>query len=70
LIRLGYEYELIYRLGTQNSNAGSLSRLPLPDVPTSTPIPDDIINLMEHINASPVDAPKLKLWTDRDPVLS
>ncbi len=25
---------------------------------------------MEHINASPVDAPKLKLWTDRDPVLS
>ncbi len=25
---------------------------------------------MEHINASTVDAPKLELWTDRDPVLS
>ena len=67
---LAYEYEINYRPGNQNGNADSLSRLPLPDVPTTTPIPGDIINLMEHINASPVDASKLKLWTDRDPVLS
>ena len=31
---LAYEYELIYRPGSQNGNADSLSRLPLPDVPT------------------------------------
>ena len=67
---LAYEYELIYRPGNQNGNADSLSRLPLCDVPTTTPIPGNIINLMEHINASPVDASKLKLWTDLDPVLS
>ncbi len=30
---LACEYELIYRPGTQNSNADYLSRLPLPDVP-------------------------------------
>ncbi|CAB4022898.1 Hypothetical predicted protein [Paramuricea clavata] len=70
LTLLAYEYELIYRPGNQNGNADSLSRLPLPDVPASTSVPGDIINLMEHINGSPVDATKLKLWTDRDPVLS
>jgi hypothetical protein len=70
LTLLAYEYELIYRPGNQNGNADSLSRLPLPDVPASTPVPGDIINLMEHINGSPVDATKLKSWTDRDPVLS
>lgn len=70
LTLLAYEYELIYRPGNQNANAHSFSRLPLPDVPTLTPVPGDIMNLMEHINASPVNAQKLKLWTDRDPVLS
>ena len=70
LTLLSYEYEFIYRPGNQNANADSLSRLPLPDVPTSTPVPGDIINLMEHISTSPIDAQKLKLWTDLDPVLS
>ena len=70
LTLLTYEYEFIYRPGNHNANADSLSRLRLPDAPTSTPVPDDIINLMEHVNTSPVDAQKLKLWTDRDPVLS
>ena len=30
----------------------------------------DIVHLLEAINASPVDAAKVKLWTARDPVLS
>jgi hypothetical protein len=55
---LAYEYDLTYRPGSQNSNADSLSRLPLPDVPSSTPIPGDIINLLEYINASPVAHPR------------
>jgi hypothetical protein len=70
LTLLACEYELIYRPGNQNGNADSLSRLPVSDVSASTPVPGDIINLMEHINGSPVDATKLKSWTDRDPVLS
>ena len=69
LTLLTYEYELIYRPGRENGNADTLSRLPLPDVPQSTPVPGDIINLMENINASPVDALKVKQWTARDPVL-
>ena len=67
---LAYEYELIYRPGEQNGNADALSRLPLPVVPETTPIPGDILHLLETINASPVDATEVKLWTTRDPVLS
>ena len=70
LTLLAYEYELIYRPGEQNGNADTLSRLPLPVVPETTPIPGDIVHLLETINTSPVDATKVKLWTSRDPVLS
>ena len=70
LTLLGYEYNLFYRPGEQNANADALSRLPLPDLPETTPVPGDIVHLLETINASPVDAAKVKLWTTRDPVLS
>ena len=70
LTLLAYEYELIYRPGEQNGNADALSRLPLPVVPETTPIPGDIVHLLETINTSSVDATKVKFWTTRDPVLS
>ena len=70
LTLLAYEYELLYRTGNENGNADGLSRLPVLDVPGSTPVPGDIVYLLETINTSPVDATKIKLWTTRDPVLS
>ncbi|XP_015749841.1 PREDICTED: uncharacterized protein K02A2.6-like [Acropora digitifera] len=70
LTLLGYEYNLLYRQGEQNANADALSPLPLPDLAETTPVPGDIVHLLETINASPVDAAKVKLWTTRDPVLS
>ena len=66
---LAYEYELLYRPGNENGNADGLSRLPVLDVPGSTPAPGDIVHLLETVNTSPVDATKMKLWTARDPVL-
>ena len=70
LTLLAYEYELIYRPGEPNGNADALSRLPRPVVPETTPIPGDIVHLLETVNTSHVDATKVKLWTTRDPVLS
>ena len=70
LTLIAFEYELIYRPGEQNGNAYDLSRLPLPVVPETTPIPGDIIHLLKTINTSPVDATNVKLWTSRDPLLS
>ena len=65
-----YEYDLIYRPGKENGNADALSRLPLKIEPKSTPIPQEVVNLVDHLNQSPVDALKIKQWTLRDPVLS
>ena len=70
LTLLAYEYELLYRPGNENSNADGLSRLPILDVLGSTPVPGDIVHLLETINTNPVDATKIKLWTACDPVLS
>ena len=70
LTLLGYEYELVYRPGSHNGNADSLSRLPLPDTPKTRPVPGNVINLLKHINNTPPDATKMKLWSERDPVLS
>ena len=39
LTLLAYEYELLYRPGNENGNADGLSRLPVLDVPGSTPVP-------------------------------
>ena len=54
LALLAYEYELLYRPGNENGNADGLSRLPVLDVPGSTPVPGDIVHLLETINTSPV----------------
>ena len=70
LTLLAYEYELLYCPGNENGNADGLSRLPVLDVPVSTPVPGDIVYLLETINTSPVDATTIKLWTARDPELS
>ena len=53
LTLLAYEYELIYRPGDQNANADALSRLPLPVVPETTPIPGDIVHLLEDHQYKP-----------------
>ena len=65
-----YEYELLYIPRKENSNADALSRLPLPETPETTPVPGDIIYLMENLAITPVDATKVKQWTARDPVMS
>ena len=44
---LAYEYELLYRPGNENGNADGLSRLPVVDVPGSTPVPGDIVHLLD-----------------------
>ena len=52
LTLLEYEYDLLYRPGEQNANADALSRLPLPVLPEATPVPGDIVHLLETTNAS------------------
>uniref|UniRef100_A0A8C2FFT4 Gypsy retrotransposon integrase-like protein 1 n=2 Tax=Cyprinus carpio TaxID=7962 RepID=A0A8C2FFT4_CYPCA len=65
-----YQYRIVYRAGKENANADALSRLPLPDIPASTPLPPETVFLLEKLSDSPVSAKQIKTWTERDKVLS
>ena len=50
-----YEYSIVHKAGKAHVNADALSRLPLPDKPSSTPEPGDNVFVMHfslRINSS------------------
>ncbi len=67
-----YDYVIQYRPGSKMCNADALSRLPLPDGPSDTEIPSlgDVNFVMNHITDTLVTATQIKMWTEKDPVLS
>ena len=69
----GYNYRLFYKRGKENLNDDALSRPPLTETVTKTPLPMEIINMTEKIDKSHVSA-RLGIyynrWTKRDPVLA
>jgi len=65
-----YNYRIEYKPGKDLSNADGLSRLPLPEVPTDTPLPGDTVLLLECIQTSPIRIAQLRRWTSRDPLLA
>lgn len=70
LILAAYEYSIGHKEGKARANADALSRLPLPDTPSSTPEPGENVFVMEVLESTPVDAGKIKAKTRRDPVLA
>ena len=65
-----YNFRIQYKPGNENSNADVLSRLPLPESPSSVPIPGETIFLMDTLQASPVDATQICNCTSKDPILA
>ena len=63
-----YQYTIEYRPGSKIADA--LSRLPLPTHPSTIPQPQELINLMEIVDQSPLTSNQIKQWTARDPILS
>ena len=53
LLMQRYDYELINRSGKSIANADALSRLPLP-------VPERVLNLLQHLEESPVKATLIK----------
>ena len=53
-------------------NADALSRLPLPEQPSDSQIPSlgDVSFIMNHLSETLVTASQIKVWTDKDPILS
>ena len=65
-----YNYEIQYRPGAQQAHADACSRLPLPDSPSSVPMPGDTLFLIDYLNSTPITAGQIGLWTQRDPLLA
>jgi len=53
-----------------HGNADGLSRLPLPEMPESVPVPGETILPMEHLEGTTEHSGHIKEWTKRDPILS
>ena len=65
-----YEYTIKYKSGPANSNADTLSRLPLPVTFSEVPVPSELVLLMEHMSSGPLTAAEVKTMTQWDRVLS
>ena len=64
-----YDYRLQYKDGNQNQNSDAMNRLPLKTKDQLSPIPGDVVLLMDHLSTnSVVTAYIIKIWTLRDPV--
>ena len=61
-----YDYIIQYKPGKDHSNADTLSRLPLPEIPTDVPLPGETIVLLDMLNSLPVTAEQIRQWTDKD----
>ena len=66
-----YQYKIVYKRGSEISNADGLSRLPLPASSSQTiPVPSEHVLLLEHLSSGPVTATQIKTMACQDKVLS
>ena len=47
-----------------------MSCLPLPNQPASTPVPSELVLLIDSFNEAPITSDQIAVWTKKDPVLS
>ena len=66
----GYKYRMEYVPGTKQGHCDGLSRLPMSAGCAQVPVPAETIHLLQFVDASPVTAESIRLFTARDPVLS
>ena len=67
---LCYEYSVQYKPGKELANADGLSCLPLLDVCQEDATPMELINLIEHLNFTPISVSEIIKWTNREKTLS
>ena len=65
-----YEYSIACRGTMQHANADAMSRLPLLDMPTQTPVPGELVLLVDKLEDAPITATQIATWTRQDPLLS
>ena len=62
-----YQYKIVYKKGSEITNADGLSRLPLPSpLSQEVPIPSEYVLLMEHLSSGPITSTQIKTMTRQD----
>ena len=64
-----FDYELVYKPGAQISHAATLSRFPVSEPPTKALLPSETINLIRHLETTPVTFEKIAEETKKDKCL-
>ena len=64
-----YAYNIKYKRGDNQGNTDALSRVPLPELPVTIPVPAETIASIECVRSIPLTAVKIKQLTNRDPIL-
>ncbi|XP_063954090.1 uncharacterized protein K02A2.6-like [Lytechinus pictus] len=70
LILAAYEYEIVYKPGSENANADALSRLPRKATAKQPPVPEEIVLLMSELEKTPTTPSRVRAMTQRDPILA
>ena len=69
LILSAYDYNILYKPGTQISNVDAFSRLPLSSPINYLPTPGNLLLLFSQFSKQIVSAEHIKKYTEKDPVL-
>lgn len=70
LLLASYDYSIACRTTAQHANADAFSRLPIPEVPVQTPVPPEVVFVMDALDDAPMTAVHVATLTQRDPLLS
>ena len=65
-----HQYTISFRSTTNHGNADAMSHLPLPNQPSNTPVPSELVLLIENLNEAPITSDQIAEWTQKDPILS
>ena len=53
-----------------NTNADAMSRILLSETPAQTPVPAELVLMVERLEDAPISAVQIAAWTRRDVLLS